>query len=274
MFANLLNQRKQQQQHRANSRILVHVWSNKKRKREREGGRERKQEAINCRSSRVCISLSCSTRTCCSCCWCCWLLTKQSNVSKLVHDNNNNKRNNNNGKKEKWPTGMPKMPKKLRENARDLFNCIRHSHSRSTTKWLPPPLAGGGSGGGDSGWWWCVLTISTDICPTPSAHPCPRGRIRWARCRWTAVSSACLFCGGWFACATRSGMGVGVGASRVVHIDWQRIKYTRRQQAAAGESEKENDEKRKIKKKLSQKPSWVSSGKFTAIIRQDIYIQI
>lgn len=129
-------------------------------------------------------------------------------------------------------------------------------------------------GVGDSGWWWCVLTISTDICPTPSAHPCPRGRIRWARCRWTAVSSACLFCGGWFACATRSGMGVGVGASRVVHIDWQRIKYTRRQQAAAGESEKENDEKRKIKKKLSQKPSWVSSGKFTAIIRQDIYIQI
>jgi len=46
--------------------------------------------------------------------------------------------------------------------------------------------------------WGTVLTISIGICPTQSAHPYPRGRIRWAPCRWTVVSLACLFCGGWF----------------------------------------------------------------------------
>jgi len=50
---------------------------------------------------------------------------------------------------------------------------------------------------------WVVLTISIGICPTQSAHPCPRGRIRWAPCRWTVVSLACLFCGGWFRISAR-----------------------------------------------------------------------
>lgn len=51
----------------------------------------------------------------------------------------------------------------------------------------------------ESGWvvaYEQVLTISTGIYPTQSAHPCPRGRILWAPCRWTVVSLACLFCGG------------------------------------------------------------------------------
>lgn len=46
----------------------------------------------------------------------------------------------------KVANGNAENAEKVAENARDLFNCIRHSHSRSTTKWLPPPLAGSGRG--------------------------------------------------------------------------------------------------------------------------------
>lgn len=157
----------------------------------------------------------------------------------------------------KVANGNAENAEKVAENARDLFNCIRHSHSRSTTKWLPPPLAGSGRGLGVVGGVYLryplvyarhrqltlVLEGVFDELGVGERRFLRPACLRWLvrMCHAEAGSS-------WMA----------VGASRVVHIDWQRIKYTRRQQAAAGESEKENEgrEKKEIKSKTNLSSVW------------------
>lgn len=144
----------------------------------------------------------------------------------------------------KVANGNAENAEKVAENARDLFNCIRHSHSRSTTKWLPPPLAGSGRGLGVVGGVYLRYPLvyarhrQLTLVLEGVFDELGVGERRFLRPACFAVVGSHVPRGGgssWMA----------VGASRVVHIDWQRIKYTRRQQAAAGESEKENEGREK-----------------------------